>query len=146
MDSRANTKYYMILLYLVTLFLMGTYGYAVLRSPVASAQAPVSTTQVTTGPPVVENGQLEWHRAKTVMPGIGRGWIVYTLTNEDTTCGIRCEYGSTTGEEPRERPTTTKGSFIAPGVSLVERTAPSNRLDCIAVCGNPKYDITMYPK
>lgn len=116
---------------------MGTYTYSV----VVSAQ-----TNVTTGPPVVENGKLRFGEVKTIVPGIGRGYIVYTLTNESMGDSFRCMYGTTTGDPPRDRPTTTEGTLVRPGVSLVERTAPSNRLDCTPVSGNPPYGITMYPK
>lgn len=112
---------------------------------VATAQT-VSPTQVTTGPPVVENGTLQFGQVKTIVTGIGRGWLVYTLTNESMGDPFRCMYGSTTGDPPTSPPTVNNGSLVRPGVSLVERTAPSNRLDCIAVSGNPKYGITMYPR
>lgn len=102
--------------------------------------------QVTTGPPIVQNGVLDNNVPVTIIPGTGRGYIVYTLTNESTRDGIRCEYGGTAGEPPVRPPTPRTGSLLNPGVSITERTAPSNRLECIAVTGRPEYDITLYPK
>lgn len=102
--------------------------------------------QVTTGAPVVINGQLTATTATTIIPGTGSGYWAYSLTNEDGGNGIRCEYGGIGGAPPATAPSPTVGSLVAPGVTLVERTAPSNRLDCIATVGTPKYDITLYPK
>lgn len=119
-----------------------------LVSFVGAANPNPQTTppQVTTGPPVVLNGTLSNTAFTTLIPGTGSGYIVWTLTNEDSGAGIRCEYGGITGQAPTTEPTAVDGSLVAPGVSLIERTAPSNRLDCIAVAGAPKFDLTMYPK
>lgn len=119
---------------------MGIFGSAPFVPSTSNGQ------QVTTGPPVVQNGSLNVNAPTTIIPGTGRGYIVYTLTNESTRDGIRCEYGGTAGEPPVRPPTPRTGSLIAPGVSITERTAPSNRLECIAVTGLPEYDITLYPK
>lgn len=102
--------------------------------------------QVTTGPPVIKNGTLSSTTVTTLVTGTGSGYIVYSLTNEDGSAGFRCEYGSIGGQAPAIVPTPVTGSLVAPGVTLVERTAPSNRLDCIATAGSPKYDLVLYPK
>lgn len=111
------------------------------------AAAPqTSPPQVTTGPPVVLNGSLNATTVSTLIPGTGSGYIVYSLTNEDPAAGIRCTFGGIAGQIPVVPPTPTSGTLIAAGVTFVERTAPSNRLDCIATVGNPRYDLTLYPK
>lgn len=125
---------------LLTIAFMGIFGSAPFVPSTSQGQ------QVTTGPPVVQNGTLNATAPITVLPGVGRGYIVWTLTNESTRDGLRCTYGGTTGEPPVQMPTTRTGSLLNPGVSLTERTAPSNRLECIAVSGNVDYDITLYPK
>lgn len=139
--------------FLTILALAGAYAMGFANSYVGDADvaAQVTTGQivsqgVTTGPPVVKNGELDEHRFDTIIPGIGSGYIVWTFTNESKTEDIRCEYGGIAGEPPKREPTRDTGSLIGPRVSLTERTAPSNRLDCIAVDGRPKYDITLYPK
>lgn len=125
---------------LLTMAFMGIFGSAPWVPSNSNGQ------QVTTGPPVVQNGTLDDTHPQTIIPGTGRGYIVYTFTNESHLNGIRCEYGGTAGEPPARPPTTRTGSLIAPGVSITERTAPSNRLECIAVSGLPEWDITLYPK
>lgn len=112
----------------------------------ADQEPSARSTNVTTGPPSVVNGTLTTGAVSTLIPGTGSGYLVYTLTNEDMSSGIRCEYGGVAGQAPAVAPTSVTGSLIAPGVSLIERTAPSNRLDCIAVSASVKYDLTLYPK
>jgi hypothetical protein len=118
-----------------------------LPSPVAS---PVprfpGPPNVTTGQVGVLNGVLTPSAVTTVLPGVGSGYLYYTLTNESTTNGIRCMYGGIAGQAPPTPPSASVGTWIAPAVTLAEHTAPSNRLDCIAVGGNVAVDVTLYPK
>lgn len=125
---------------------VGTFLAMSLVGSSAIYQTQVASQTVTTGPPVVLNGQLTATAVTTIIPGTGSGYLAYTLTNEDILQGMRCMYGTITGGPPASAPSSTAGSLIAAGVSLTERTAPSNRLDCIAVAGTVNYDITLYPK
>jgi hypothetical protein len=132
---------------LLTLAVVALTGAATLTTPAPQgSQTPVSTSTVTTGIPVVLNGSLPSNSVTTLISGTGTGWLVYTLTNEETNNGIRCMYGSTMGDPPATAPTAVRGNLIGPMVTLTERTAPSNRLDCIATSGTVTYDLTLYPK
>lgn len=111
-----------------------------------STSTPSSRADLTTGtPPIVINGTMS-STVKTIVSGTGSPYIAYSLTNEDAAAGFRCEYGGLEGQPPTTAPTTAVGSLVAAGITIVEKTDPNNRLDCIAVTGTPAYDITLYPK
>lgn len=96
---------------------------------------------LTTVPPTITNPTVTV--VATLVTGNPTN-LLYRITNEDTTNGIRCQYGTPTGTAPVTTPTAAIGFLIPAGSTYVETTVPQNRLDCIAVAGSPKASVTVY--